>query len=555
MGERIVGSPVLLSAIAAGVAFVLLVWLNRGIWFFGDDFGFIVQRRALADDGQWAKAILMPHNEHPAVLPAIVYLVLQETTGMRHPILYALPMILMHAVVVFCTGLILSRHLRSRSWMIAGLVAVVFLAAGWENMLWTFQFGFIGAVAFGVIHLIAVTAEAPSRRTIAVAVVAGANAALMAGHGIVFVVVGGIALTRRRRWRLAAMTAGIPVVVFALWYLAYGRTEKHAGSTWSERLLLPRYLWRGLTESADGVLLLPGSAFVVLVAAVAVMIVRSDLVTRLTLPVLLALSTVLFYGLTGFGRVRYGIDQATASRYAYVGVVLLVPIVFLALEHFVGDSRHRHVTALILAGWIAVAGVTELRDIAADRRDLDAKRLAVMSAAGELVLAGRVADPDLAPSPQWDRNIAAADVAGFIERGWWPDGHVDRRSLLRAATIVGLNLSSDGPIATDDGLHPVTVANARTTEADPGCIRVEPYSGATATVSPVSAGPIGLRVADDTTVSIALRYPGSSRVEPRDFEVDAGPLHRITGWLDDSEVVLLLPPVTTYMMCGVTPES
>lgn len=553
--RSVVVSPVRLSAVAAVSAFIYLVLLNRGTWFFGDDYAVIVGRWRMVHEGNWTDALFSPHNEHPILPTAVVFLALQSLFGLHHPILFAMPMITAHVVIVFCSGLILTRHLRSRALAIAGLVALVFLSAGWENLLWTFQFGFVGAVALGFVHHLLVVDENAATKRLVVGAVAGTLGALAQGHGIVLVTATALVLMLQHRWRALMISVAPVYAVFLVWYVSFGRLADHPSATWRQRLGLPQFVWRGVVASFDGMFHLPGVGVLMVIGIGYALVRYVDLQLRWLTPLALAIAALAFYSLTGFARIYGGIDQAAASRYVYVGIVLLLPLVFVALDSVVTVGRRTTLLAAVLAAWLALAGAAEFREISLFRRNLNQQKLSLMSSAGELA---RDSDDERvlygSPSPVFEPGLTVQDIVDLQDDGIWPEGHVNPFSLLRAATAVSLSFDpAEVPFDGDtSGAHRGVVLNGYAEVVDDDCHRIMPMTLSQLLVETSGDQPFVLTSDFPTVISVALDDPSISfRTDARDFTLDGATPYVVRGWLDGNVVVINLTPTSRYTVCGI----
>ena len=133
--------------VAAGV---LLVQSARQLWFFGDDWEFLLTRGTVpgADRG-----LFTPHNEHWSTIPILVFRAIFAVFGLRHYLPYALPVIAAHLGVTALMYLLLVRFGTSRWVAVAVSLFLAFLGAGVENTLWDFQIGLVGSVFFGLLAL------------------------------------------------------------------------------------------------------------------------------------------------------------------------------------------------------------------------------------------------------------------------------------------------------------------------------------------------------------------------------------------------------------------
>jgi hypothetical protein len=299
----------------AGCAAILL--LARGYTFYFDEWTFILS----APDWN-ASTYLQSHNGHPAMLPRLIYSALFSTVGLRAYLPYMVVLLALHAASV----LFLFELVRRRAGDLIGLgfaAILLVLGAGWENLLWAFQMSFVGSVAFGLAMLLALDAP-PSRRRMPLVVAMLAGSLMFSGVGLVFGIAAAVTLaaTRDRRKELVWL---VPVaIVFAAWFIAYGRTgaTPDSSSTASNLVVLPLYTLWGLGASAAG-LIGEGGMFgppllVLAVGAVAFAWWRRSFEPR---ALGVAAGLVAFYLVIGLSRAELGYQQSGAGRYVYVGGV------------------------------------------------------------------------------------------------------------------------------------------------------------------------------------------------------------------------------------------
>lgn len=302
---------------AAVTVGALLLWATRGYIFYFDEWTFI-----LSTDSSWTH-YLQPHNEHPAMIPWLIYTALLNTVGLRTYVPYMAVLLALHATNV----VLLFELVRRRAGDVIGIAAALFLlvlGAGWENLLWAFQIGFVGSVASGLAALL-VMDQRPERMWLATVLL---FASLMfSGIGLFFWGAAAVwlALTPARRHQLVWL-APIPVV-FAVWYLAIGHTGGPGTPAQPQSLAdwlatLPLYVVWGLAASLGGLIGEGGGlGLVLLVPALAVI----AFTWRRRRPDAFALGIVgamiAFYLVLGFNRAQFGYQQSGAGRYVYEGAV------------------------------------------------------------------------------------------------------------------------------------------------------------------------------------------------------------------------------------------
>ena len=302
---------------AAAVAGVGILALSRGFNFYFDEWDFILA----APDGGWV-SFLQPHNEHPAMIPRLIYWALLNTAGLRTYTPYIAVLVLLHAINV----LLVFELVRRRSGDVVGIAAaalLVLLGAGWENLLWAFQMMFLASVSFGLGALLLL--ERPrSTWSLAGAVVLTTLSVMSSGIGLFFIVAVAVHLfVVRERRRDLVWLAPLAVAV-VVWYLTLGRSGTPANPPPGPGniLITPLYAVWGVGEAAAGLAGLGGwwgpVALVLGAAAVGWTWWRHP-PDAFALSVAAAL--VSFYVITGLTRAQFGYGQSGSGRYVYEGAV------------------------------------------------------------------------------------------------------------------------------------------------------------------------------------------------------------------------------------------
>ena len=307
--------PRLLVATAAVIACAAILWLSRGFTFYFDEWTFI-----LPADTSWTQ-YLQPHNEHPSILPRLIYAALLNTIGMRSYIPYMTVLLALHATSV----LLLFELVRRRAGDLVGVVAALLLlvlGAGWENLLWAFQIGFVGSVACGLGALL-VIGQGGSRMWLAMLLLFGSL--MFSGIGLFFWIAAAIWLTLAPARRVDLLWLAPVALALGAWYAAYGHTgaPPKPVSLAGNIEVLPLYVLWGLGASVAG-LIGEGGLFgpVLLVLAV----VAIGFTWRRHRPdpfaIGVAAALVAFYVVLGLNRAQIGYEQSGAGRYVYEGAVL-----------------------------------------------------------------------------------------------------------------------------------------------------------------------------------------------------------------------------------------
>jgi hypothetical protein len=314
-------AALVLLAVAMAAAAAVLLGYGSGLTFFQDSWEFLLHRRDPS-----VATLLEPHNEHIVLIPVLIEQASLRLFGMESmtPELVAL------VAMLLGTAALLFVYARRRvgDWpALFAAVLLLFLGPAWQDLLWPFQVGFAGSALFGLAMLLALEngEERWDRAACAFLVVSIAFSSL----GIAFAVAAAIDVLQRRRERglRRAYVFGLPVALYAGWYLGWGHEAENNLSSHNV-LVSPRYVWEGLTASLDSVLAL-GTIFgevvgrskwgaplaIALLALAAYGGYRRRGFSSGLWPVLGAAATFWFLAAFNFGPGR----EPYSSRYLYVG--------------------------------------------------------------------------------------------------------------------------------------------------------------------------------------------------------------------------------------------
>lgn len=364
---------VLAIMIFAGAG-VLLVYLGRSLWFFGDEWDFLLHRDAFSFSD-----LMRPHNEHWSTIPILSYRAMFSVFSLETYIPYLAILSVLQVAIASLVYALLVREGAPWGFGIVAGVGVILFGPGAENLVWAFQIGFVGSLA-AFLGTIIFLEWGPNRRFDLVAAGLLVAAVMSSGLGVGAVAAVLLALFVRREWSRALRVTAVPIVIGVIWVLAYrdsilGPSE---GGRIDAILLLPQYVVAGFTAALQGLLGYVGSfgplLFVVVAAVLVVWALRGAPVS--SVPVVAPVSMALFVlTLAGLGRsARFGIEQATASRYVYiVGVLVLVGLgaAFFSSEAF-KRLNGRWLTAILMtaATLIVVSNLGALRSFAWERTAL-----------------------------------------------------------------------------------------------------------------------------------------------------------------------------------------
>lgn len=397
-------APVLLLCFALLASGVLLLSLSSGLTFFQDTWAFLIQRRGFS-----AADFLSPHNEHIVVIPVAINKLLLAIFGMTS----AVPEFVVLTLLLLGTAGVLFIYVRRRIGPWPALIAAVlllFIGPAWQVLLWPFEVGFVGAALAGIAMLLALDRD-DQAGDIAACVFLTISIGF-SDLGVAFAVGAAIDILLRRKsrgWR-RVYVAAIPLLLYALWYVTWGRHTNEHHLSLHNILASPPYVLNGLAGSIDSLLGLgmlningvddPVWGRPILIALIAALIYRQarrpGFSPRLW-PV--AASAATFWLLAAFN--YFPGREPTSSRYMHTGAVF---ILLLAADLLVGIRIGRQ--ALLLAGAIALAAVAanlvilkEGKDWLAQQTTLTRADLAAIEISRKTVSPNFDLTPEIAGTP------------------------------------------------------------------------------------------------------------------------------------------------------------
>jgi hypothetical protein len=338
--------------ILAVASIVTLTWMGRGLTFFSDEWAFITSR-SLADPTTW----WAPHNEHWSTVPVLAYRALVETVGLRSYVPYLLVIAVLHALVAWLVFRAVER--RADPAVALGAASIVlFFGAGFENLYWGFQVGFVGSMVAGLVALDALDGVPSSRRA---AVVAGALlvAEMASGMGILFASAAALLMVASTAWQRWLWVLAIPASAYAAWFVLIGRSgvgvfrDPLAASSIAA---VPGFVADGFEAAlgaATGLDPLGPGLLVLAVGLAGFGAARGWRPTPRVAALLLAIAAQ--YALIAVTRAGVTATQVAYPRYTYVSGILMVEILALAAGPAIG--RFRTAAALSPTGWRRIAGL------------------------------------------------------------------------------------------------------------------------------------------------------------------------------------------------------
>jgi hypothetical protein len=412
------------------IAFVYLLLKGNGTTFYYDEWNFVLDRR------QWNfHAFLEPHNEHFSLVPVATYKVLFELVGLQEYGVYRSVLLVLHLVIAMLL-FVFVRERVGAPLALASAVLMLFLGAGYLDILWPFQIGLAGSLATGLGALLAL--ERGSRLGDIVAGVlvmlslASSSLGIPVAIGAFIYVVWSRPLEPARVWVVV-----LPLLAYGVWYLAYGESALRRDNLTAA----PGYFANEVAAATGGLTGLSGDWGRILAVGFALVVLR-----RLVAPVRISPSAAMvlgvavsFWGLTALARAHLG--EFASPRYVYPGALFVLLIAAEVLRD-VRLGRRAIALTFVLVAAAALSGAGAVHDGGVQLRgaaNMLRAQLAAVEIAGEAlpsdflpdggtpqITVGRYFDAvrDLGSSPALsEEELAAASPAaraaadGVLVRG------------------------------------------------------------------------------------------------------------------------------------------
>jgi len=375
----------------------LILWLGRGLTFFRDEWIFVLYR-----DGHDPVNFLSSHAGHFSLWPIFFFLTLFKGIGLDHYEIYRAAAIPMHLLCALLLYLIARRRVGDVM-ALAPAAILLFLGSSWMDILWPFQVGFTGAIAFGLGAILAL--ERDDLRGDVAACLLLLVAIGWSGAALPFIPGVAVGLfIRKRMWRRAWVFA-MPAAAYLGWAAKYGEQ----GVDYMGNLPhVPEYVAREVGAGLSGVTALSGirglsqSLTLILVCVVLLAVLIRLVRLRRSSPLgweALAMGLA-FWMLTALARAQDG--DPMANRYIYPSVVFLL-LLAVGLAPNLAESgitvrspRYYWACGVVLAIAIAVAAFN-ISDFQAGRKDLRFTSNVTSAELGALELARSTVAPRYSP--------------------------------------------------------------------------------------------------------------------------------------------------------------
>ena len=343
--------PLLTFGAVEVVALVRVLALSPNKWFAYDEWEFLSGRT-----GGNLHSLLRPTIGHWMTLNILVFRGLYQVFGLRTYLPYMLVLVVLHLIAAALLFVII-RRVGVYPWI--ATVAASFFAlfgSGWQDIIWAFQIGFVGALVLGLTQLLLSDHDGRIDRRDWLGLLAGAAALMFSGVGVIMVLVVGLAALVRRGWR-AALFHTVPLAaLYAAWWFGYARSYSPALGSSTDAASLVRWSWIGIRSSFEAMGQLTGVGIVLAVVLVVGLVLawgfgdRAGLRSRAAMPAALLVGAVVFLVAAGWQRQTFDefkLSHAGDSQYLYIFAALALPALAVAADAIARLWRPLFVVALV----------------------------------------------------------------------------------------------------------------------------------------------------------------------------------------------------------------
>jgi hypothetical protein len=327
----------------------LCVRVGRYAWFSQDEWDFLADRSAgnLGD-------LFRPKNEHWTTLPILAFRLLWWLFGLHTYLPYLLLAVTLHLFVAALLRAVM-RRAHVGPWVATATAsAFALFGTGYFNIEYAFQITFLGALAFGLAHLLLADHDGPVDRRDWIGILAGLAGLACSGVGLAMAGVVAVAVLIRRGSAAAFFHAGPLAGAYLLWLLLIGHqgTRAAPGANFSQSI---RFVTRELSATFGALGQLPGVGFalaVMLIVGLAIAWGRlrgPTLRDRVAAPAALLLGAASFLLITAISRgasFAASTPPGPASRYRYIVAAMVVPALAVAADTV--SRRRRALTPIVL---------------------------------------------------------------------------------------------------------------------------------------------------------------------------------------------------------------
>jgi hypothetical protein len=532
-----------------GLSALFLVFVNRHSWFGGDEWFILTDRGLTAGPGH--QGLFEPHYEHWTTLPILAFRALYAVVGLHSYWPYIALVIIAHLTLVVLLWHVMVRA-RVDPW-IATCACAVFavLGTGFENLTSAWQVTLVAPLAFGLGALLVVPESGPFTGRDVIAAAFMTAAMLCSGVALPMLVAVTIVAFVRRGWRVAAGTAVVPASAYVVWYLAYGR-DTPAVADPAPRAI-PDFLWNGLTDALGDVARAEVIGVIVVIAVlvwVGLQFRRRPFDPTLTVPLSLAIGGLVFLGATGYRRGNLLGADGAASRYAYVTVAFMLPLIARAARSLLSGSRGRRALLVVITIALVVTQARKLdhqADLARPGKESDRGALlaaAALARGGRTFLLSR-------PLNAFEPQVTVDKILAIYRDGKLPPlDEATERDRLTVLARLDLVVGPDAVIPTRSVAHVESMKRLSATNDAEGCVVAHARPGNELVLGLDAPGTF--RIRGDGLLGLRLR----ARTSRTDGEIVYSALPRdheqvVSVATAEDQLVVSLPADHPTVICGL----
>jgi hypothetical protein len=326
---------------------VLLFGLGAYYWFFRDDFSFIVNQS------------LAPHalfraqsGSHWSTVPILVYRALYEVFGLHSYRAYQFFVIVLHLSVCGLLWVIM-RRAGVQAWIATACAgAFIFFGPGQQNIIWAFQIGFTGSVAFGLAQLVLADHDGPIDKRDFIGLGFGFLSLLSSGVGVAMALVVGVSTFIRRGWRATLVNVAPLALAYVIWASIVHPSTDPLGRPPTS--LVSRWVWNAVSGTFEALTHFTALAIVLAVLVVCGLVLAwwgrplAEFRRRAAMPIAMTVGALAFSITASFGRWFLGADYARVSRYLHIGTALLLPVIAVGVDAIARRWRVLTVPVIVL---------------------------------------------------------------------------------------------------------------------------------------------------------------------------------------------------------------
>jgi hypothetical protein len=210
-------------AAPAMLALAAAAWLyeGRGVTFFIDEWQWIVHRHSPGE-----ASLLEPFNNHWMAVPIGIHQVLYRVFGISSHVPYRGVTLAVHLTTSWLVYTYLRRRI-GELLALAGAAVLAFYGFAWTVTMWPISLGWAIATAAAVGALLLVDRD--TRRADAVACALLVIGVASTSVAVALVIGLAVELGLRRAWHRVWVVA-VPLVVYAIWFVAYGSSSAESSS-------------------------------------------------------------------------------------------------------------------------------------------------------------------------------------------------------------------------------------------------------------------------------------------------------------------------------------